>query len=816
MKKFRASTERIGLMRELIRDRVIAIDAERALNITESYKKNLLVPPPIKRAQATYDVCSKMTCRVEDFELIVGNFGTSFLGSAVWPEDGNEWFYEEFDGGKLWTPDEHGVYHREDMGTKLTVTAEEKDRLYSIRDFWVGKTVSDQMDSWYPDGFEEWCAIGASSYFSGVPIGTLPSGHLIAGYHTIINNGYAAIRAQAQEWIDAHQGNLMGDDVEKYLFYKSAVLACDAGTVMCRRYAQACRDKAAGLAAGGGADVARKAELTNMGDSLMWIAEHPARTFWEAVQGAVMYQLLLYMDCRYPALAFGRFDQYTWPFLEADLEAGRLTMDEAREIVEAFLLKANCFYRAAPPLLNEIVGVGNTYQHTTIGGVDPETGEDATNPVTYLILESMANLMLHDPTISLRVHEKTPDEIWDCALETTKAVGGLPLFQNDDVIVPALVERGFSLPDARDYGIIGCQEIVGSGNDYPAPNGTLCKATIHYPTILVLALNNGVNPFNAKRSALETGYLYDMTSFDEVKEAVRAQVEYFMRWLVTMNNYSEHIAMQVSPHAALSISIEGCMESGRDCVRGGAKYNSFGGTATGLATVADSLTAIKYMVFDQKLCTARELYEAYMADWEGHEPLRRRILSEVPHFGNNDLYADEQMTWVCDLYVDICRQMHGPRTSIYKAGLYGAADHVAQGAHTWATPDGRHTGEPIADASSPAQGRDLYGPTGVFNSELCFDHTNFLDGIALNLRIHPTAMRGGGDMKLRDLTKSYFDRGGMEVQYNVVSTDDMRAAQRDPDSYRDLVVRIAGYSAYFVELSERMQNDIISRTENAV
>ena len=296
------------------------------------------------------------------------------------------------------------------------------------------------MDSWYPDGFEDWRAIGASSYFPGMPIGDLPSGHLTAGYPKIVNTGYAAIRKQAQDWVDAHRGDLMGDDVEKYLFYKSAVLACDAATAMIRRYAQECDRKAEGCT-----DPTRKVELEKMADGLLWISEKPARTFWEAVQATIMYQLLLYMDARYPALAFGRFDQYTWPFLKADLEAGRLTMEQAQEIVEAFLLKANCFYRAAPPFLNEIVGVGNTYQHTTIGGVDPETGKDASNPVTYMILESMGRLMLHDPTISIRIHKDTPDDLWERAIEMTKLVGGLPLFQNDEVIVPALVERGFEL-----------------------------------------------------------------------------------------------------------------------------------------------------------------------------------------------------------------------------------------------------------------------------------------------------------------------------------------------------------------------------------
>ena len=271
-----------------------------------------------------------------------------------------------------------------------------------------------------------------------------------------------------------------------------------------------------------------------------------------------------------------------------------------------------------------------------------------------MVLESMGRLMLHDPTISIRINKNTPDELWECAIEMTKLVGGLPLFQNDEVIVPALVKRGFELQDARDYSLIGCQEIVGSGNDYPAPNGTMCKATIHYGVILDMALNNGINPFNGRSGALKTGYLYDMKSFEEVKAAVKAQVEYFLRWLVTMNNYSEYIAMIVSPHAALSISIEGCMESGKDCVCGGAKYNSYGGTATGLATVADSLTTIKYMVFDKKLCTARELYDAFMANWEGYEPLRQRILNEVPHYGNGDPYADEQMKWICDVYYDTC------------------------------------------------------------------------------------------------------------------------------------------------------------------
>jgi pyruvate formate-lyase/glycerol dehydratase family glycyl radical enzyme len=811
----RPVTDRIKLMRQLVRDRVIESDAERAVITTESFKRNKKVPPIIRRPLATYDVCSQMTVRVEDFEIIVGNKGKKFLGCGHLPEWGGAgWIPVEIEASpELWTLQEDGRYHRKDEGVKLTISPEELDKLNSIRDFWKDKTINSNSEGFQPDGFEEFSRLNVSHYGPGRPIMDIPTGHLTPGFEKIINVGYAAIRKQAQDWIDARKGNLMGEDMDRFMFYKSAVIACDAAITMVKRYGQACFDKA-----GQATDQTRKAELQRMGEGLMWISENPVRTFWEACQGAIMYQLFLAIDSGYPAPAFGRFDQYTWPFLEADVKTGRTTMDEAQEIVDAFFLKANCFYGAAPPFLAAITGIGNTYQHTTIGGVNRDTGEDATNPVTYMVLESIGRLLLHDPTISLRINKNTPDQLWNRAIETSRLVGGLPLFQNDEVIIPGLMkELGFELNDARDYSIIGCQEIVGSGNDYPAGNGTHAKAGVFFGVIFDMAINNGINPMNGEKGGLKTGYLYEMKSIEEVRAAVKAQAGYLLKWCVTMNNYSEYLTTYHAPHAGLSISIEGCMESGKDCVCGGAKYNSYGGTATGLATIADSLTTIKYMVFDKKLCTGRELYDAVMANWEGYEPLRQQILTRVPHYGNGDPYADEEMKWICDTYYEICGECYSARARIYKGGLYGAADHVVQGHQTWATPDGRKTGDPLADATSPAQGRDREGPTAVFNSTCCFDHSKFMDGIALNIRIHPTALRGEeGRAKLRDMTKAYFENDGMEVQYNVVSSETLRAAQKDPQTYRDLVVRIAGYSAYFVELATDMQNDIISRNENMV
>ncbi len=332
-----------------------------------------------------------------------------------------------------------------------------------------------------------------------------------------------------------------------------------------------------------------------------------------------------------------------------------------------------------------------------------------------------------------------------------------------------------------------------------------------------MAINNGKNPFNGEQSSLETGFLYEMNSIEEVRSAVEKMGRYIMRLYITANNYAEYISPYFSTQPALSISMEGCMENGKDCVKGGCKYNSYGGTATGLATLADALSTIKYMCFDKKLVSTRTLYDAVMADWEGYEPLRQQILNEVPHYGNADPYVDEELKWCVDLYYTICKEMYSARSKVYKAGLYGASDHIAQGYFTWATPDGRKFGEPIADAMSPAQSRDKNGPTAVFVSSCCFDHHHYLGGIALNLRMHPTVLsRDDGIAKLRDMTKAYFENGGMEVQYNVVDTDTLRAAQADPGTYRDLVVRIAGYSAYFVELGTDLQNDIIARNENKI
>ncbi|MBR5709042.1 MAG: hypothetical protein IKX41_06620 [Oscillospiraceae bacterium] len=814
MYEFKPVTDRIARMRDKVRDRLIIADSEKLRIKAEATAKYRNFPPVIKKPMESLYVISNMPMDIEEDEYFVGDLGGKNWGGS----SGRMWLSADIE--HTWPIEADGLHHAPDddplySHQKLAVSPEELKKLREISAEQAREFGGIRPEQWLPDGADQLFSLQACTYGrpGGFPVLMMP-GHLTPGFQTILRRGYGDIRKQAQDWLDAHLGNVMGDDMDKYLFYKAATVACDGAITLTRRYAKIAAEKAKTAPT-----PERAAELSRMAESLEWIAEKPARTFWEACQQVMLYHVFLMVDNGPGVTSMGRFDQHVWPYLKKELDEGTITMDYAQELVDAFFLKLNIFFGGGFGKQAQTAGIGHIGQHTTIGGCIPETGEDATNPVSYMVLESIARLQLHEPTVSLRTSSKTPDGIWNAALATSMRVGGLPLLQNDEVIIPGIIrELGFSLEDARNYAFIGCQEITGSGNDYPAPNGSAMGHNgIYWSIAITMAINNGINPMNGRQApeCARSGYLYEMKSIDDVRAALEKLARWMLTWSATLNNYAEHEFPRLYPYPNLSISTEGCMEKGKDVSEGGAKYNSYGGTATGLATVADSITAIKYMVFDKKIVGAKEFLDAVIANWEGYEVLRQRVLNEVPHYGNADPYADQELQWVMDLYYGITRDFHNSRCKVYKCGMFGAADHVAQGEITWATPDGRKTGEPIADAMSPAQGRDVNGPTSVFISSCCFDHSRYLDGMAVNLKIHPTALKGDdGVSKLRDMTKTYFEKGGMECQYNVVDAKTLRDAQEHPEDYHNLVVRIAGYSAYFVDMTEAMQNDIISRAEH--
>ena len=816
MYTFKPKTDRIERMRAAVRDRIMIADADMSYIKFDAQQKYKNFPPMLQKPSEALYVIQNMPINMHPEDYFVGDMGSKSWGAA----SGAMWAFMPIE--TTWPMGEDGLYHAPDEDPlyshqKLAISPEELARFRELNKKRAAMSSGVRAEEWLPNGAREFFALQASDYgkIGGFPV-MLPPGHLTPGFQTILKRGYADIRKQAQDWLDAHEGNVQGNDMGKFIFYTAATIACDGAITLTKRYADLCREEAAKAPT-----AERKAELEQMAVSLDYIAYYPARTFREALQQVMLYNVFLRIDNGPGVTSIGRFDQYSWPYLKKDLADGTITEDEAQELVDAFFLKINTFHGGGFGKTAQTAGIGHQGQHTTIGGVIPETGEDASNPVSFMVLEAMARLELHEPTISLRVNKNTPKALWDCAMATSMKVGGLPLLQNDEVIIPSLMrELGFELEDARNFAIIGCQEITGSGNDYPAPNGSaMGHSGIYWAIVLLMAINNGVNPMNGAQvpERLRSGYLYDMKSMDEVKAAFEKIATWMLTWSATLNNYTEHEYPRLFPYPNLSISTVGCMEQGKDVSEGGAKYNSYGGTATGLATTADSLTALKYMVFDKKIVSGKEFLDAILANWEGYEPLRQRVLNEVPHFGNGDPYADEEMKYVIDLYYSISRNFSNERCKVYKCGTFGASDHVVQGEITWATPDGRKTGTPIADAASPAQGRDVNGPTSVFTSSTTFEHGHFMDGMALNLKIHPTSLKSSdGITKLEDATKAYFEDGGMEVQYNVVDAVTLRKAQKNPDEYHNLVVRIAGFSAYFVDMTPAMQEDIISRAEHTI
>ncbi len=803
MYQFRTVTDRIARMRKRYRDTNFTLDAERTMIATEFHKTNKSLPAPLFKAQLQLEVCSRMTVRVEDDELIVGNLGKNYKGTTLWPEySGMAWLFQELDDGSFYT--------RKQQDEPMNLPEEEKALILSVRDYWTENTLWTGMAACYPDGTDAIIDAGVLNIGQGGRGRVVATGHLIPNYGRVIEKGFGVVRQEALEGLSHWKGfDNTETDPEKYYFYKSIEITCDAYITLARRYAAACREKAVKTETDG-----RRLELLSMADSLDWIAEKPARTFREAVQATYLYQLFLWIDGNYQPCSFGRFDQYTYPCLKRDLEAGTLTLEQAQEIVDCFWLKVGCLFNARLRYTARVTGAYSTFQHLTLGGCD-RNGEDATNPITYMGLEAAARLQLHEPPVSLRVGRRTPDTLYACAIESSKRAGGVPCFQNEDLIIDTLVEGGYySLEDARDFGIVGCQEIGGAGNDYCASQSTNSCADINLANVILLSINDGVNPLNKQKCAPGHGHLYEMESFEEVQAAFRANVEYFANWLCVLNNCLEYYHRIVYPVPALSAMLDGCVESGVDCTRGGAKYNSYGTSVCGTAVMIDSLIAIKYLIYDRKLVSAKTFYDALMADWEGYEDLRQQVKNMPHRYGNGDPYADEIAKWAMETLAEIINSRKMLRGRL-RMGVFSASAHVVAGTRAWATPDGRKYGEPLTDAASPSQGADRHGPTAVLKSVCSYNHKNFSNGFALNLRFSPKTLAGeDGVRKLKQMMQTYFNMGGMEVQYNIVSSEELRAAQRDPETYRDLVVRVAGFSAYFVELATGLQNDIIARTEN--
>ncbi|MDR1016117.1 MAG: hypothetical protein LBL67_01420 [Coriobacteriales bacterium] len=793
-------SERIASIRERYRNTVPTIMTERFKIVTEFYKAHPDLPAMKKRALVFKELCEKMPTPIHKHELVVGDLTSIYRGSALYP-DCSAWMFENF---RVTDPREREL-------DRYEVSDEDLEYIWSEEDFWLKNNLSHKMDNSLTPGFHKIVGNGVTT-FGDKGCSTMPTGHYCVDFELVINKGFKAIGDEARAHLAAIDGKLYGEDAKKAQFYEAISIVSDAMLTYAERYAQEADRQAAACEY-----PERKAELEMMAKTLRWIFKNPCRTLYEAVEAMYLYQTASGLSEALHGTSWGRADQYLGGFYQEDLEAGRITPEYGQEIIDAFCLKLAESNRVSGSEVTYANGGYTSGQLITLGGVGRD-GKDATNALTYMFLQSADRLDLHDPPMSVRIDDDTPEELWEAAIETTKRHGGLPTFESDNAIIPALAKR-MSLEDARDYCLIGCVEPAGAGDEWPACGGSGQESFWLLSGLANQAINNGENPKKGPdgkttgQTGIATGYLYEMKDFDEVLAAVEKQMDYFVDWHIAFTNIHEYVVAENAPLPVISAVMDGCMESGKDVSWGGAKYNSTGFAGVGLGTLVDSLAVIKYMVFDKKLIDAKDFLEAVNSNWEGQEELRQTIHKIVPRYGNDDPYVDEIAKWVADKFSAKVSAATGPRGNHFAPGLYPVALHVLYGMISPATPDGRKAGEPLSDGISPVQQMDKSGPLSTLKSTSVFDHSEFPNGTLLNMKLHPKSVEGEGLHKLEALIKSYMDLGGMELQFNIVSPETLRDAQANPEAHKDLVVRIAGFSAYFTELFKGMQDDVIYRTE---
>ncbi len=803
--------ERINSWRKQFLDTPLTVSAERAVLWTEKMKENKNKPHIIRCAEAFRHVLQNVSIQIGNYELLAGNMAAPPRCAPIFPEFSYDWLIEEMDSQPF----------EERAGDRFLISEETKQQLRDIQDFWKNETVHDLAKSLMP----ETALKGTGAYGKGVYLlgnyffGGI--GHTSARYELLYEKGWKGL----ESWIQTKLADL--DDgnpahIRTREFYKAQLICLEGIMTYCRRYSGLARELAREESA------PRSDELLRMADNLDWIAENPPRTFWEAMQMWWMLTMAITIEGNGHSIHWGRFDQHLYPFFCKDMAEGTLTKQFAQELIEGAWIKISELTKIRDSGSTKAFGgVELGGPSLTVGGQTPE-GEDATNELSFMCVDALVHVRLNAPWMTTRWHSNSPHEWWVKVTKAAKMGLGMPSFFNDEIIIPSMVNRGRSIEDSRDYGALGCVEPNSEGREY----GWHDAAFFNMNKVLELAINNGrciecsdqcprysVCAGKGERLGLETGSLADFETFDDVKQAYEQQMKYWVDRLVIAENSMDIAHQTRKPLPYLSLLVEDCIDKGIDVTAGGARYNFIGPQGVGVANVADGLSAIKQLIFDEKKYTGAQLLEALEKNWEGYEPLYALInSSKVAHYGNDDPEADELARYGAKVYCKFLERRPTAHGGEFQAGLYPVSANVPLGAITWATPDGRKAGEPVADGVSPVHnGRgshDVSGPTAVVKSVSALDHGIASNGTLLNMKFSPSTMAGEvGDENFIGMMKVYFQRKGMHNQINVISRSTLEDAMKNPDKYKGLIVRVAGYSAFFTELDPSVQMDILNRTE---
>lgn len=790
-----ALSSRVQALREDHLGHPKSICVERARLFAESTAQTAGEHPYLVRAKALRHILQNMSIFIREGELIVGNQASAPGKAPVFPETDANWVLEQLD-----------YFNTREM-RKYQITEEEKAELRRLLPEWEHKTLLHNALHRLND---ETLAVYRQQYPVISPNLNLRghAGHFVPNYGRIIKEGFASLERQAREQLAALK---LSDpaSLDKENFYQSVLICVEAIRTFAERHARLALELAEKES-----NPARKQELLDIHKACMQVPYNGARTFQEGVQSLWFTHLVVQIEGDGFAYSIGRADQFLIDVYERDVRENGLTREYAQELMDCFCLKTNQIVRIAdvPPATSYFGGVNMT-QNLLLGGQNAD-GSDAFNAVSEIILQADANVHLDQPNLSIRVHKTMNDDLLRCALPNIAKGGGKPAIFNDEAIIPSLMrDARVSREEATDYGIVGCVEPVVAN----CSNGWTNAAMFNLAKCLELALHDGVDPFSGLQIGPKTGRACELKSYDDVLNAYNKQVAYFVEQMVIMLNTWDQMHAELLPIPYLSSMVDGCMESGVDLARGGAKYNYTGVQGVGLSNVADSLMALRQVVFAEKKLTLEELVQKLDNNFEGDDYFRAYLVNKVPKYGNNIDEVDTIARELGNRYCEEVVKYQNYRGGAYRPGLFPVASHVPLGGVVGALPSGRLRGTPLNDGISPVSGCDVDGPTSSLQSVAKVDHVQATNGTLLNMKLHPTALQTQADQeKLISFIHAFCELGLMHIQFNVVSRETLLAAQKTPQEHRDLIVRVAGYSAHFVELDRQMQDDIIGRTEQVM
>lgn len=798
---FGSLTDRMKAFREEVLDEKPYIDAQRAVLATQVYRENQNQPRVMVRALMLQKILENMSIYIEDKTLIVGNQATKNKNAPIFPEYTMEFVLNELD-----------LFEKRD-GDVFYITEETKQQLRDIAPFWENNNLRARGEALLPEEVSVFMETGVFGMEGKLNAG---DAHLAVNYEKILAFGLKGYEERVKD-LKAKLDLTDPDSIDKNIFYKAVLIVIEAVHQFAQRYSKLAQELADREK-----DSKRKAELLEISRICAKVPYEPATSFYEAVQSVWFIQLILQIESNGHSLSYGRFDQYMYPYYIKDIQEKVITKDEALELLTCLWIKTLTINKVRSQAHTLSSAGSPMYQNVTIGGQTPDK-KDAVNELSFVVLQSVAQTRLTQPNLTVRYHKNINKAFFDDCIEVMKLGFGMPALNNDEIIIPSFINWGVKEEDAYNYSAIGCVETA-----VPGKWGYRCTGMsyINFPRVLLCAMNDGVDLTTGKRFTKGYGYFKDMKSYEELLSAWDKTVREMTRYSVIVENAIDKASERDVPDVLCSALTDDCIGRGKTIKEGGAVYDFISGLQVGTANMADSLAAIKKLVFEEKKITPIQLWNAILDDFQSDEnkKIQAILIDEVPKYGNDIDYVDNLVVEAYDSYLDEIKKYpntryhRGPIGGIRYGGTSSISANVGQGMGTMATPDGRNAYEPLAEGCSPAHNADKNGPTAVFKSVAKLPTEKITGGVLLNQKMTPQMLSTEENkQKLEMLIRAFFNRlHGYHVQYNIVSRETLIDAQKHPEKHKDLIVRVAGYSAFFNVLSKKTQDDIIGRTEQCL